>query len=52
MLRLCEYGVPWAVAWKLTPVRRLAYLIAGGEARGGEFDWDRMRWKEGKGPPT
>lgn len=46
MLRLTEYGVPWDVAWGMSPVRRLACLIAGGEMRGGTYLWDRDEWQQ------
>ena len=39
-------GVPYQEALKLSPIRRLAYVVALGEIRGNKFDWDNMRWKE------
>jgi hypothetical protein len=27
---------------------RLAWIVAFGEAEGGEFDWQAMRWRERK----
>ncbi|MFI4985822.1 MAG: hypothetical protein ACHQF3_00100 [Alphaproteobacteria bacterium] len=46
MLALVKAGVPWEVATKLSPARRLAYIVALGELQGGKFDWDTMSWKE------
>jgi hypothetical protein len=45
---LVKHGVPWDVAWGMSPARRLATLVVSGELDGGEFDWDRLRWKERK----
>lgn len=42
---LASRGVPMAEARKLSNVRRLALVVALGEAEGGAFDWRAMRWK-------
>ena len=45
-MTLIANGVPWSVAWALGEYEVLAMTVLIGEAQGGEFDWDRMRWKE------
>lgn len=44
-MRLVRVGVPWDVAWRMSPARRLACIVIAGELDGGEFDWDRLEWK-------
>lgn len=41
---LIRNGVPFDVAHSLGSAERLAYIVAFGEAEGGEFDWSQMRW--------
>ena len=38
-------GVPYDVAARMSPVRRMAFIVAFGELKGHSFDWDHMRWK-------
>lgn len=50
---LLEKGVPYDAVFgpvrrPLSPTRRLALIVAAGENAGGEFDWDRRRWRERK----
>jgi hypothetical protein len=46
IFRLVKHGVPWDVAWSLSPARRLAYIVVAGELDGGSFDWHRLAWRE------
>ncbi len=46
MIRLAKIGVPWDVAKRMSPTRRLAAIVAAGEIDGREFDWDNMRWRD------
>lgn len=47
VLRLVKSGVPWEVAWSLSPERRLAYVVVFGELESGlQYDWKRMRWPD------
>ena len=43
---LIDHGVPWSVAWALKEHEALAMIVLIGEAQGGEFDWDKMQWKD------
>lgn len=45
VLRLVSHGVPWDTAWKLTPTKRLAFIVAFGENEGGTFNWRTMAWE-------
>jgi hypothetical protein len=45
-LYLCRNGVPFDVAFSLTPEDRLAFVVAIGRLDGGSFDFTRHRWKE------
>jgi hypothetical protein len=40
--------VPFDVAFCLSPVERLAFVVAIGRLDGNEFDFRAMRWKERK----
>jgi hypothetical protein len=44
-LYLCRNGVPFDVAFSLTPDERLAWVVALGELDGHEFDFATMGWK-------
>ena len=46
MLFLVKNGVPYDVAMRLSPTRRVAYVVAIGELAGGAFDWRTMSWKD------
>jgi hypothetical protein len=50
ILRLVKHGVPWDVAWKMSPTRRLAYVVAFGEIDGGRFDWSTKTWSDPNQP--
>lgn len=39
-------NVPWDVAHSLPPARRRAYCVYYGILDGGEYDFDRLQWKE------
>jgi hypothetical protein len=43
-LRLVKNGVPYDVAFSLSPVELEAYLICFGILDGGNFSFDRMKW--------
>ena len=49
---LMQQGVPYEAVFgpvtKLSPSRRYAFVVATGELKGGEFDWDARppRWKK------
>ena len=45
-LYLCRNGVPFDVAFSLTPDERLAWVVALGRLDGNEFDFTTMSWKE------
>lgn len=38
------HGVPFDLASELSPTQRLAWVVAVGTLKGGEFDWERMGW--------
>lgn len=44
IMYLLDGGVPWEVATRITPTRRLAMVVARGELRGGTYDWATLRW--------
>lgn len=48
--RLVSYGVPWDVAWRMSPARRLGFIVAFGENAGGQWDWAALRWKDQGAP--
>ena len=53
-LYLLDAGVPYEAVFggvraPMSATRRLAFVVARGEMRGGSFDWDRRRWLERKG---
>ncbi len=37
-------GVPFDVAFSLSPAMRLAMVVGVGTLRGGRFDWETMAW--------
>ena len=43
-------GVPFDVAWAMVECCMhadvMAWTVIMGELEGGQFDWDRMRWKD------
>ena len=39
-------GIPYDVAMKLSPTRRLAYTVAFGELEGGRFNWTALKWED------
>ena len=39
-------GVSMTEALRLSPVRRMALIVAIGEAKGGTFDWRNLRFTE------
>lgn len=41
---LLSEGVPYDTAMEWSWVRRLAFIVAIGEAKGNHFDWSRMEW--------
>lgn len=41
-------NVPYDVAMSIPDEECLAYMVIMAGFDGGEFDWDRMRWKERK----
>ncbi|MBY4639772.1 hypothetical protein K6L44_07150 [Gluconacetobacter entanii] len=45
---LVSGGVPWDVAMNMKRSHRIAFIVLLGEARGGEFDWFTMSWKDNK----
>ena len=45
-MRLLKLGVPWHVAVSLSPTKRIAIMVAGGEIDGREFDWENTNWRE------
>jgi hypothetical protein len=45
---LVSQGVPYETVLAMSPARRMAWLIALGEARGGNFNWQRMEWERPK----
>ncbi len=45
-LFLVRNGVPFDVAFSLSPEDRLAWVVALGTLDGREFDFAAMRWKE------
>lgn len=47
-MALIKNGVPEEIAWELTPSERLARIVVFGQLDGGDFDWDRLKWKEPK----
>lgn len=47
-MALVRDGVPWHVAERLKPHQLIALQVIAGELRGGEFDWNSMRWRERK----
>lgn len=45
-LWLVHNGVPFEVAFKMGELDRAAFAIIFSQFQGGEFDWDRMAFKE------
>ena len=45
-LYLVSKGVPYDVAMRLSPARRLAFVVTFGELDGGAYDWKRGAWKD------
>jgi len=45
-LYLCRNGVPFDVAFSLSPEERLAWVVAVGSLDGRVFDFDMMKWEE------
>ena len=45
-LFLCRNGVPFDVAFSLSPDERLAFVVALGRLDGRSFDFATMSWKE------
>jgi len=47
---LIKGGVPFDIAWSMVECGMIedviAWTVIMGELEGGEFDWDRMRWKD------
>jgi hypothetical protein len=43
-LYLVKNGVPFDVAFSLSSVERLAFVIALGTLEGHDFDWSSMSW--------
>ncbi len=39
-------GVPFDVAFALSPALRLAMVVAVGTLKGERFDWEAMQWCE------
>jgi hypothetical protein len=44
-MTLIAHGVPWSVAWQLEEYEIIAMIVAIGEAEGGVFNWDSMKWE-------
>ena len=44
-LYLCRNGVPFDVAFSLSPEERLAWVVAVGSLDGRAFDFDVMKWE-------
>lgn len=44
VLFLVKHGIPFDVAFSLSPTRRLAWVVVMGELSGGKFDWSRGEW--------
>lgn len=40
-------GVPFDVAFSLSPTMRLAMVVAIGTLKGQVFDWESMQWPQG-----
>lgn len=34
---------------RMSPARRLAFIVILGELDGGKFDWKRLRWQQREG---
>jgi hypothetical protein len=47
-LYLVRNGVPFDVAFCLSPEERMAFVLALGRLDGNEFDFAAMHWKERK----
>jgi hypothetical protein len=45
-LYLVSKGVPYGKAMRMSPARRLAYVVIFGELEGGKWDQARGRWEE------
>lgn len=47
---MIKWGVPFDIAWAMVECGMIedviAWTVIMGELEGGEFDWDRMRWKD------
>lgn len=37
-------GVPEDMAFRMSTVRRLAWIVALGESEGGRYDWHAQEW--------
>lgn len=45
-MALLDGGVPYDVVMEMSDARRLAFVVAMGENKGGRFNWDDMRWEQ------
>lgn len=46
-LYLVGCGVPFDVAFSLSPAERLAFTVIFGTLAGRRFDWSRLAWEDG-----
>jgi hypothetical protein len=45
-LYLVSKGVPYDLALRMSPARRLAYVVTLGTLDGGVWDWATQTWQE------
>lgn len=43
---LIKNGIPFDVAFSLSPAKRIAFAIKFGQLDGNKFNFDTMRWEE------
>lgn len=44
IVKLIKFGIPYNVAFSISPVLRSAFLIAIGKQEGGNFNWSTFGW--------